>query len=372
MVVCTDPKGSGNLFTLTDIMDTQPFSLAHQEKAELYLQALSDLTKRHYARCVQYKRLLDVLGFEPDQVSRLEDIPFVPVRLFKEYDLFSVDRSQIVKTMTSSGTTGQSVSKIFLDKDTSTNQTRVLAKLVSSFIGKKRLPMLVIDSRAVIKDRNLFSARGAGILGFSMIGYDVTYALDDQMQLDITLVQAFIEKHKDEHILLFGFTFIIWEHFYAVLKTAGIRLALDNAIMIHGGGWKKLIEQEVDNDTFKTSIFDVSGIARIYNYYGMVEQTGSIFMECEYGHMHASIFSDVLIRDHRDFSSLPAGQEGLVQLLSLLPLSYPGHSILSEDAGEILGEDDCPCGRKGKYFKIYGRVKNAEVRGCSDAYAAGI
>ncbi len=359
------------MFTLTDIMDTQPFSLGHREKAELYLHALTDLTKHHYAGCPQYKRILDALEYVPGQVKRVEEIPFIPVRLFKEYDLLSVDRAQIIKTMTSSGTTGQSVSKIFLDKDTSRNQTRVLTKLVSSFIGKKRLPMLVIDSRAVIKDRNLFSARGAGILGFSMFGHDVVYAMDDQMQVDIPLIQAFIEKHKDEQILLFGFTFMIWEHFFSALKTAGIRLELDNGIMIHGGGWKKLIEQAVDNDTFKKSISDVCGVSRIYNYYGMVEQTGSIFMECEAGHLHASIFSDVLIRDHGDFSSLPVGQEGIVQLLSLLPLSYPGHSILSEDVGEILGEDDCPCGRKGKYFKIYGRVKNAEVRGCSDTYATG-
>ena len=359
------------MFTLTDIMDTQPFSLEHKEKAGLYLQALSDLTIHHYARCFQYKRLLDVLGYGPDRIKCVEDIPFIPVRLFKEYDLLSVDRSQVVKTMTSSGTTWQGVSKIFLDKDTSTHQTRVLTKLVSSFIGKKRLPMLVIDSRSVIKDRNLFSARGAGILGFSMFGYDVAYALDDQMQVDIPLIRAFIEKHKDEQILLFGFTFMIWEHFYTALMTAGIRLALDHGIMIHGGGWKQLIEQAVDNDIFKKSIFHISGVSRIYNYYGMVEQTGSIFMECEAGHLHASIFSDVLIRDHRDFSSLPVGQKGLVQLLSLLPLSYPGHSILSEDLGEILGEDDCLCGRKGKYFRIYGRIKNAEVRGCSDTYATG-
>jgi phenylacetate-coenzyme A ligase PaaK-like adenylate-forming protein len=359
------------MFDIKDIIDISPFSLAHQKKMELYSNALSDLTKYHYEKCPQYRKLLSVLGFEFNSVTAVEDIPFIPVRLFKEYELLSVDRSQVVKTMTSSGTTGQSVSKIFLDKDTSTNQTRALTKLVSSFIGKKRLPMLVIDSKAVIKDRNLFSARGAGILGFSMFGYDVAYALDEQMQIDMPLIQTFIEKHKDEQILLFGFTFMIWEHFYSALKTAGIKLTLDNGIMIHGGGWKKLIEQAVDNDTFKKSLFDVCGIQRIYNYYGMVEQTGSIFMECESGHLHASIFSDVLIRDHRDFTSLSVGQEGLVQLLSLLPLSYPGHSILSEDVGEILGEDDCPCGRKGKYFKIYGRIKNAEVRGCSDTYAIG-
>ena len=58
----------------------------------------------------------------------------------------------------------------------------------------------------------------------------------------------------------------------------------------------------------------------------------------------------------------------MIQLLSLLPTSYPGHSILTEDIGSIYGEDDCSCGRKGKYFKIYGRLKNAELRGCSDTY----
>lgn len=365
-------KAEIKLFTLTEILDVHPFSLEHRDKADLYLRALSDLTKHHYAGCPQYKRLLDVMGFAPEQVKSAEGIPFVPVRLFKEYDLLSVDRSQVVKTMTSSGTTGQNVSRIFLDRDTAANQIKVLTKVVSSFIGRKRLPMLIIDSKTVIKDRNLFSARGAGILGFSMFGYDVAYALDDRMRLDIPLIQAFIEKHKGEQILLFGFTSIIWEHFYTALKAAGIRLPLDNGILVHGGGWKKMIEQAVDNEAFKKFVRDVCGVARICNYYGMVEQTGSIFMECEAGHLHASIFSDVLIRDHRDFSPLPAGQEGLVQLLSLLPLSYPGHSILSEDVGRVLGEDDCSCGRKGKYFMIHGRIKNAEARGCSDTYATGV
>lgn len=359
------------MFELADIMESPPFSLTREEKSTLYVKALSDLTQYHYEKCPTYRRLLDVQGVIPHQIHHVEAVPFIPVRLFKEYELISTDRSQIIKTMTSSGTTGQQVSKIFLDRDTAANQTKVLTKILSTFIGKKRLPMLVIDSKSVIKDRNLFSARGAGILGFSMFGYDVAYALDEQMNIDIPLIEAFIVKHRDEPILLFGFTFMIWEHFYRALKTANLRLPLDKGIMIHGGGWKKLSDQAVDNDIFKQSLFDVCGITRIYNYYGMVEQTGSIFMECEYGHLHASIFSDILTRDHRDFSSLPPKQQGLVQVLSLLPRSYPGHSILTEDVGEILGEDDCPCGRKGKYFKINGRVKDAEVRGCSDTYASG-
>jgi hypothetical protein len=92
-------------------------------------------------------------------------------------------------------------------------------------------------------------------------------------------------------------------------------------------------------------------------------------MECERGHLHASSFSEVIIRDPIDFRPLPANQRGSIQLLSTLPHSYPGHSLLSEDEGEYQGVDDCACGRMGRYFKVHGRIRNAEVRGCSDTYS---
>lgn len=354
---------------LTGVMDAPPFAYARAEKTDFLLRELRALTEHHYEHCPGYKRILDVLHVDPRAISSVEAVPFIPVRLFKDFELMSVDRPQIVKTMTSSGTTGQKVSKIFLDRTTSVNQTKVLVKIVSSFIGSKRLPMLVIDSRAVIRDRNLFSARGAGILGFSMFGSDVEYALDDNMRLDLPTITAFLERHPDEPILLFGFTFMIWQHFWAELSKTRTRLPLDRGMVIHGGGWKKLLDLAVDNEAFRRGLFDVGGIRDVFNYYGMVEQTGSIFMECNEGHLHASVYSDIIIRDHRDFSVLPMGEEGLVQLLSVLPSSYPGHSILTEDVGRIVSEDDCPCGRKGKRLEIRGRVTNAEVRGCSDTYA---
>ena len=189
------------MFDLNDINDIPPFSLSKQEKDVFYSDALYALTKHHYANCVQYQKILDVLGFDPTIKHNLENIPPIPVRLFKDYDLMSVDKSKIIKTMNSSGTSGQSVSNIFLDRVTSTNQTKVLTKIVSNFTGTKRLPMLIIDTNSLIKDRNLFTARGAGILGFSMLGYDVTYALDKDMQLDFDAVEAFCSKHKDEEKL---------------------------------------------------------------------------------------------------------------------------------------------------------------------------
>ena len=111
---------------------------------------------------------------------------------------------------------------------------------------------------------------------------------------------------------------------------------------------------------------EVFGLEHVHNYYGMVEQVGSVFFECEHGHLHAPAYADVIVRDQTDLSPAPCGEPGLIQVLSMLPRSYPGHSLLTEDLGVLHGEDDCPCGRLGKYFSVLGRIKNVEVRGCSD------
>ena len=193
------------------------------------------------------------------------------------------------------------------------------------------------------------------------------------MNLNTEELREFLETYKGQKILLFGFTFMIWQHFYKELvrlREEGVTFDLSNGIMIHGGGWKKLISEAVSHDEFHKRMEDVCGLKDIHDYYGMVEQTGCIYMECECGHLHASNFSDVIVRRAKDFSEAEIGETGVIQVVSTIPESYPGHSLLTEDEGVILGKDDCPCGRKGKYFAIHGRLKNAEIRGCSDTYAA--
>ena len=86
-------------------------------------------------------------------------------------------------------------------------------------------------------------------------------------------------------------------------------------------------------------------------------------MQCNYGHMHVSIFSDIIIRRGKDFRECQKFEKGIIQVVSMLPESYPGHSLLTEDQGVLLGEDDCPCGRKGKYFKNTWTVKKCRNQG---------
>ena len=65
------------------------------------------------------------------------------------------------------------------------------------------------------------------------------------------------------------------------------------------------------------------------------------------------------------------GEIGVVQVLSALPESYPGHSILTEDLARVEAVDSCPCGRLGKAVSVLGRVPEAELRGCSDTHVHG-
>ncbi len=358
--------------TFEEIVNILPYSREKKVKNKLLTERLVGLTKHHLDNCPEYRQMMEAVGFDINKVSEYREIPFLPVRLFKELELKSVPQEDVVKTMTSSGTTGQRVSKIFLDKATAANQQKTMVKIVSDFTGSSRMPMIIIDCPSVVKNRAMFSARGAGILGFSIFGSKKIYALDDDMNLDVEGLKDFLEKYGDKPILLFGFTFMIWQHFYKELvrlKGEGVTFDLSKGILIHGGGWKKLISEAVSHDEFHKRLKDACGLEHIHDYYGMVEQTGCIYMECECGHLHASIFSDVIIRRPFDFAEADIGETGIIQVVSTIPESYPGHSLLTEDEGVVLGEDDCPCGRKGKYFKINGRLKNAEIRGCSDTYA---
>ena len=357
---------------INEILSIEPYSLSREEKRALLNERLRELTRFHYEKCEAYRHIIDAYGVDVHHLPFYEELPFLPVRIFKEFEMRSCKKEEVVKTMTSSGTTGQQVSRIFLDRETSSLQTKCLAKIVSTFLGTKRVPMLILDSSAVVKNRNMFSARGAGILGFSMFGSKRCYALNEEMELDIESMRAFLETYQGETIFMFGFTFMIWQHFYKKLLESGYKPDLSKGVLIHGGGWKKLVTEAISPAEYKKALNDVCGIfpENVHDYYGTVEQTGTIYMECKCGHLHASCFSDVLIRRPEDFSLADRGEKGLIEVVSILPQSYPGHILLTEDEGMILGEDDCPCGLKGKYFKIEGRIKNAEIRGCSDTYAA--
>ena len=77
-------------------------------------------------------------------------------------------------------------------------QTKVLSKVYQDFFkNKKRSPMIIFDRSDIIKDRKLFfSARGAGILGFSIFGKDHFYAFDEKNKLREKEILKYLNNTK--------------------------------------------------------------------------------------------------------------------------------------------------------------------------------
>ena len=352
-----------------ELLAMPPFSINRVKKEELLLRSMSELTQLHELNCLEYGRILKHLNKSRNwDYSSLTNIPFLPVRIFKHLELRSVPGDEIFKVMSSSGTSGQIPSKIYLDRVTAKLQSVILSKIFSDFIPMKRPPILVIDSADTIKNRRAFSARAAGILGFSFLCRDMTFALKSDMTLDDEAVINFAKKYKNETVVIFGFTSIVWEYLLNNKDVHKFQSMLHNSYVVHGGGWKKLESLQINSSIFKTKVREVIGTSNVINYYGLVEQTGSLYFECQEGFLHSSNYSNIIVREERNFLPVSDNTIGLLQLQSILPKSYPGHSILTEDLGAIIGVDDCPCGRLGQRFQVIGRIPDAEIRGCSDTH----
>jgi hypothetical protein len=341
------------------------FTLRQSEREARLLPQLVELTEYHRARSFEYARVLAAIGHDPGRTySTLAGLPWLPVRLFKNHALKSIEEAEVFKVLTSSGTTG-GVSRIFLDKEAAALQQRMLAATLQAVIGPKRLPMLIVDTRALLKNRTTFSARGAGVLGLMNFGRDHTFVLDEDERPDVGAVRDFLARHGDQPFLIFGFTFLVWMYLHKV--AAEHRLDLSNGILIHSGGWKKLTGSAVDNAEFRRRFADDTALTRIHNFYGMVEQIGSTFLEApDASGLYCPDFAEVIIRDPDTWEPVPTGTAGVIEVISILPRSYPGHVLLTEDRGVVHGVDDGYW--PGKRLEILGRLPRAEARGCSDTF----
>jgi len=312
----------------------------------------------HYKKSKEYRIISDLLFKK--KITKLEEIPYIPTNLFKKINLKSISSKKIFKVLNSSGTSANTPSKIFLDKDNAKKQTEVLNSIVKKILGNKRLPMLIIDEKKQINDQKQFDAKTAAVVGFSMFGTDHHYLIKDN-KIDHETLDNFLKKYSSDTFFIFGFTSYIYKY---LIQDLNKFQNFSNGVLIHGGGWKKMERLKISNDNFKEKLKQKIKLEKIFNYYGLIEQTGSIFFECENcGCFSSSDFSDILVRDN-NFKVLKENQPGYLQLFSILPKSYPGHSILTEDLAELVKNDCKQCGIKK--FKVHGRIAKSEIRGCSD------
>lgn len=335
------------------------------KKDKIFLKQIVQKLTFHKNKCKKFNNFIKNQKINLNKIVKLENLPFLHVNIFKNYELYSCKKENIIMQLNSSGTTGFP-SKIFLDKKNALNQKKILKHILVNEFGKERLPYLIIDKNPLRNvDRKKFNAKLAAIFGFGIIGFDNTYVLNDNNEINYSELNKFLKKYSEKKFLIFGFTSQIYEILCKKLSMLKVKFPIDNGIILHGGGWKKLENLKIDNKNLKKIIKSKLRINKVINYYGFVEQTGSIFLECpEEGYFHTNNFTDIFVRDS-NLKVCRTGEKGVLQSISTVPTSYPGNSILLEDQSIYFG-NKCKCGRKGKIFKIIGRLKKAEIRGCSD------
>ena len=353
------------------LLSLPPYGQPPEEKQggllELLKEELDDASKAHSG----YKNYLQHWPLDYRSAGQVSDLPYLPVGILKaDPPLSLVGPDEIKRTLTSSATTSQVPSRVALDSVTARRMTKGVVVVVRDFIGPARRPYLVVDTPG-FKGSTL-GARGAAIQGLQPFASETTYCLNLDGQGDLTLdrdkLREFAKDRRDAELLVYGFTFILWNHLVKPLLAEGVCLNIPKARILHSGGWKLLQDQAVEKVLFNKELARVFGCSadRITDFYGMVESVGVVYPDCSEGNKHAPAFGDVIVRNPLTLDPVAAGEHGIVQVCSVLPTSFPGNLLLTEDVAQMISYDGCRCGRRGVSFQFKGRIPKAELRGCGN------
>jgi phenylacetate-coenzyme A ligase PaaK-like adenylate-forming protein len=356
-----------------DLLSLPPYLLTDAEKSAALLPVLKAQLHHAVRNNPAIHTMFSKLDIDIDSIATLEEIPPIPVQMFKYFDLGTCKKEQVVKILHSSGTTSGITSRIPLNKSTTLNQRRALTTILAEYLGKKRRLFIVIDHEGINAPQAEFTARTAGVRGLGMYATKTLYLLKEEngrLVLNNSAIEELLTTYRDADAYVFGFTYIIWSVFYPLIRDLKSGFSLRDVKIFHSGGWKKLTAERVSKEEFSRKIAQVfsTDTGNVLDFYGMAEQTGIIFIDCECGHKHVPVFSQVIIRDPYTQKSCPAGAPGIIEIMSVLSDSYYSQAILTEDTGYLAGTDDCPCGRKGRYFHFASRIEKAEIRGCGDTF----
>jgi len=294
-----------------------------------------------YKNNLIYKTFVDHLSVDPERVSEVSQIPFLPISFFKSH---KVTAGEFVpeEIFESSGTTQLNPSKHYINDLNFYHQ--VSSRIFSDFFDMIQGAIIIglLPSYLERKNSSLVS----------MVDYFIKISNRSEsgfyLENPNTLVERLNKfKGSGKPVYLFGVTF-------ALLDLAEKhKLDLDNLVVLETGGMKgrgrELIREELHSELRKA--FNSN---RISSEYGMTELLSQAYMTKE-GYFKTPPWMKVKIRDINDpFSYVKNGRSGAINVIDLANI----HScafIETEDLGV----------RSSEGFKVLGRLDNSDMRGCN-------
>lgn len=354
-----------------ELLSYSPFC-AEQEKAEqLFREAMLESLQFHYEKNEVYRNYCDNLKFNPYQENlKLEDIPYLPIQLFKKKKMLSVPETDIVDMRKSSSTSTGIPSVVYRDQITLERYQKSRNAIFDQFI-KDRGKVHICLGQQPEKDRHISRNLVNELIGDRAQDAGTFYLMQDD-KMDWEKFHGIVQQCQKEGKkigLIYGGTAILYLFVILPLLKRHIKIQYDGYIA-HGGGWKKLQNMQVSKQKFMSDlqkVFDMPA-SHVIDMYGFSE-SNSMFIDCEYGRKHIPVWNKVIIRDSHTLKPVEDGKPGIIQILDVIPHSYPGNSLLTDDIGYLFKEKQCRCGRAGTTFQMLKRANGSEAKGCGDMLA---
>ena len=297
---------------------------------------------RQYQGNQVYRQFVDSLQLDLTKISSLDQIPFLPIELFKSQKVVTGSwEPELV--FTSSGTGNQVASKHYLP---SADYYRKLSEQIfTHFYGSpERYHILALlpsylertGSSLVYMLENLINQSQSTYSGFYLHDYDRLVAQIEKIALE-----------QQRKLMLWGVSFALLD----LAETTTIDLS--EAIVIETGGMKGRREEIIREDLHQRLIASFN-CPEIQSEYGMAEMTSQAYTVN--GRFHTPPWMRLMVRDVSDpFHFLSNGQVGALNVIDLAN-EHSCAFIETQDLGEI-AEDGS--------FTVLGRLDNSEVRGCN-------
>jgi len=289
-----------------------------------------------------YRKFTDLLKIHPEKVTSVNNIPFLPIELFKSHRVISGDFLPS-GYFQSSGTTASTTSKHFYENLRVYEQSFLAG--FRHFFGEPAdycilalLPsyMEQQNSSLIYMMKNLVELSGHSKSGFYLYNHD---------ELQNTL--NFLESNGQK-TLLFGVTFALLD------LIDNHRFQLKNTNIIETGGMKGR-RKELVREELHQLLCDGFGVDKICSEYGMTELLSQAWSKGD-GIFETPPWMKVRIRDVNDpLSCLSNGKTGGINVIDLANIDSCCF-IATQDLGRITG---------GNSFEVLGRFDNADIRGCN-------
>lgn len=284
-----------------------------------------------------YRRYVELLGVELAHVERLEDIPFLPIELFKTTDVYC--GSEPAEMIFTSSNTGSTVASRHLVASLDAYR-KTFIEAFRRFYGEPQkwsiyglLPSYLEreGSSLVYMVDTLIKECGSG--GFYLYDYERLIA---DMEAD--------PKPK----ILLGVSYALWD------LAEQYAPKLRDTIVMETGGMKGR-RQELTKSELHAILCRGFGIEHIDSEYGMAELMSQAYSSGN-GIFRTPEWMRVMVRDINDpFDHSPAGSRGGIDIIDLANISSCAF-IQTQDMGRLYEDGS---------FQIEGRIAGSDIRGCN-------